>query len=219
MPGRRRAAGSESCATGRAASPLSLPAAVRDPIPPGPYRFGTLMFDVRRYARFNPTLVVSGRITGAGWVSGDALPVQRRVSLGGPGILPGYGFRAFTCAPAGFADQSRAALCDRMLAAQLELRTALPFSLPLRIRNSDLLTIQQILGVEQADLVLMANAGKAWLTGDGPGRVPNNRIPRFDEWAADFGAGLDLGGIGLYLAKAISDDEAIRFVVRLQRRF
>ncbi|MEZ4456858.1 MAG: BamA/TamA family outer membrane protein [Gemmatimonadales bacterium] len=201
------------------ASPLSLPTAVREPIPPGRFEFEKATFDIRRYARFNPGSRVAARITGAGWIGGDPLPVQQRVSLGGPDILPGYGFRALTCSPPGFNEQVKAALCDRMLAAQLEVRTALPVSTPFRFRNADLLTIQQILGIEQADLVLFADAGKAWLTGDGPGRVPNNRIPKFGEWSADFGAGLDLGGIGIYAAKALSDDEAIRIVLRLERRF
>ena len=33
-------------------------------------------------------------------------PMQRRVSLGGPDLLPGYDFREFTCAPRGFDDSS-----------------------------------------------------------------------------------------------------------------
>lgn len=201
------------------ASPIALPSAVRDPIAPGRYSFSKLRFDVRRYARFNPASRVNLRAVGAGWVGGDPLPVQRRVSLGGPDILPGYEFRSLNCSPPGFVDQARAALCDRMLAVQLEVRTLLPFSLPVRFRNADIATIQQILGIERADLVLMANAGKAWLAGDGPGRVPSNRIPNLNEWDADFGVGLDAGGIGAYVAKALSDDEAIRFILRLQRRF
>lgn len=201
------------------ASPLSLPPTVRDPIPPGRYAFSKVRFDIRRYARFNPSSRVNARITGAGWVGGDQLPVQRRVSLGGPDILPGFGFRSLNCGPVGFIDQAQASLCDRMLAVQLEVRTPLPVSLPIRIRNADLAAIQQILGIEQADLVLMGNAGKAWLTGEGPGRVPNDRIPVLREWDADIGAGLDAGGIGLYVAKAVAVDRAFRFVLRLQRRF
>ncbi len=43
------------------------------------------------------------------------------------------------------------------------------------------------------------DAGKSWLTGDGPGRVPNNRIPSLDEWKADLGVGADAGWVGIYL--------------------
>jgi hypothetical protein len=49
--------------------------------------------------------------------------------------------------------------------------------------------------------------------------VPVNRIPSFREWKADFGVGLDAGQIGAYLAKGVSGDEPVRFLVRLQRRF
>jgi hypothetical protein len=202
-------------------SPVALPAAVRSPLPtsPSPYQFGKLRFDLRRYARFNPTSRVNLRILGAGWLGGDPLPVQRRVALGGPDILPGFGFRDLNCAPAGFDDNALTALCDRMLAAQLEVRTNLPVGLPFRIHNPDLATLQQLLGIEQAELVLMGNVGKAWLTGEGPGRVPNNRIPKFGEWEKDVGVGIDAGGIGLYLAKGISADRPLRFTVRLVRRF
>ena len=201
------------------ASPVALPVAVRGPIPPGRYHFSKLRFDVRRYARFNARTRVNVRIIGDGWIDGDPLPVQHRVSLGGPDILPGFGFRSLNCSPIGFIDPSQASLCDRMLAAQIEIHNNLPLSLPFRIRNGDIAAIQQILGIERADLVLMANTGKAWLSGDGPGRVPNDRIPNLDEWDIDVGAGLDAGGLGLYLAKSLSDNQGLRFVVRLQRRF
>jgi hypothetical protein len=201
------------------ASPVALPVSVRAPLAPGRYQFSKLRFDLRRYARFDPTSRVNLRVTGAGWLDGDPLPVQRRVALGGPDILPGFGFRDLNCGPPGFDDLAATALCDRMLAAQLEVRTHLPVGLPFRIRNQDLATIQQILGIEQAELVLMGNVGKAWLTGDGPGRVPNNRIPKFGEWSKDIGIGIDAGGIGLYLAKGLASDRALRLTVRLVRRF
>jgi len=201
------------------ASPVALPTAVRQPIEPGRYQFSKLRFDAVRHARFNPSTKIRFRFLGSGWVGGDPLPVQRRVSLGGPDILPGFGFRSLNCAPPGFSDQSEASLCDRMLAAQVEIRTNLPVDLPFRIRNADLAAIQQILGIEQAELVLLADAGKAWLTGDGPGRVPNNRIPKLGEWDADIGVGIDAGGIGLYLAKAIAVKRSFRLALRLQRRF
>ena len=201
------------------ASPVSLPAAVRPPIAPGRYAFSKARFDLIRYARFNPSTRVNFRFVGSGWIGGDPLPVQRRMSLGGPDILPGLGFRDLNCGPPGFSDQSEASLCDRMLAAQIEIRTNLPIDVPFRIRNAELAALQQILGIEQAELVLLADAGKSWLTGDGPGRVPNNRIPKFGEWDADVGVGIDAGGIGVYLAKAVSTSRSFRAVLRLQRRF
>jgi hypothetical protein len=201
------------------ASPVTLPTSVRAPIAPGRYEFSKIWFDVRRYARLNPAVRVNGRVVGGGWIDGDPLPVQRRVALGGPDILPGFGFRALNCAPVGFNDPAQTALCDRMLALQLEVRTHLSLGLPIRIRNADVATVQRILGIEQAELVVMWNAGKGRLTGEGPGRVPNNRIPRFGEWDADVGAGIDTGGLGLYLARGLTADRPVRVVVRLQRRF
>jgi hypothetical protein len=200
-------------------SPVALPGDIRGPIPSGRYAFSTLWFDVRRYARVNPGSRVGLRLLGGGWLGGDPLPVQRRVSLGGPDLLPGFGFRDLNCAPAGFIDQAGASVCDRMLAVQLEVRTDLSLRLPFRIRNPDLAAIQQVLGVEQADLVLLANAGKAWLSGDGPGRVPNNRIPALREWDADVGLGIDAGGLGVYVTRALTADQPFRVVVRLQQRF
>jgi hypothetical protein len=201
------------------AAPVTLPADVRPPMAPGPYAFSRLWFDARRYARFNPTTVVGLRVVGGGWLGGDPLPVQRRVSLGGPDILPGFGFRDLNCTPPGVTDQARASLCDRMLAVQFEARFDLNLGLPFRIRNPDVAVLQQILGIEQADLVVFGGAGKAWLTGDGPGRVPNDRIPVLREWDADAGIGLDAGGIAVYAARALTADQPFRLVLRLQHRF
>jgi hypothetical protein len=66
---------------------------------------------------------------------------------------------------------------------------------------------------------LFADGGNSWLTGDGPGRVPNDRIPNIGEWKGDLGIGLDAGGIGAYLLKALTGSEPVRVMVRLQRRF
>ena len=201
------------------AAPVTLPADVRAPIEPGHYAFSRVWFDVRRFARFNPGSRVNGRLIGGGWVGGDPLAVQRRYSLGGPDILPGYGFRAMNCAPPGSTDQARTALCDRMLAVQLEVRTRINIGLPFRITNRDFSTLQRIVGIQQADLVIFGDGGKAWLTGDGPGRVPNNRIPNIGEWKFDAGIGVDGGGLGVYLARAFGVHVPLRVVVRLQRRF
>ncbi|MEO8448382.1 MAG: hypothetical protein ABI647_01255 [Gemmatimonadota bacterium] len=201
------------------AAPVTLPTDVRAPIDLGHYSFSRVWFDVRRFARFNPTSRVNGRLVGGGWVAGDPLAVQRRYSLGGPDILPGYSFRAMNCAPPGSTDPALTALCDRMIAVQLEVRTRINVGLPFRITNRDFSTLQRIVGLQQADLVLFGDGGKAWLSGDGPGRVPNDRIPNLGEWKFDAGVGVDAGGLGVYLAKALSDNVPFRVVVRLQRRF
>ena len=161
---------------------------------------------------------MQGSQRGEGWVDGDRLPVQRRVSLGGPDLLPGYDFRAFTCAPRGFDDPSDMALCDRVVTAQVEVRTRVGLDLGFRTAENAA-GERRFIGIEEADLVLLADAGKGWLAGSGPSQVPVNRIPSFEEWKVDVGIGLDAGEIGAYIAKGISEGESVKFLVRLQRRF
>jgi hypothetical protein len=201
-------------------APITLPEAIRPAIPTGGgYAFDRLTLDFRRYSRLTPGLRVNTRLRADGWVGGDRLPLQRRVSLGGPDLLPGYAFRAFTCAPSGFADPAIPALCDRSISAQVEVRTRLGLNLGYRTRGRDEGGPGQFIGIEEADLVFLTDAGKAWLAGDGPGQVRSDRIPSFREWKADIGVGLDAGAIGAYLAKSVTGGEPVRFLVRLQRRF
>jgi hypothetical protein len=201
-------------------APVALPLVVR-PSPPtgGGYATDRLSLDVRRYSRLTPGLRVNARIRADGWIAGDRLPVQRRVSLGGPDLLPGFDFRSSTCAPRGFSDPANPALCDRMIATQLEVRTRLGLNLGYRLPDREGGRRGRLIGIEEADLVFFSDAGKAWLAGGGPGQVPVNRIPALKEWAFDIGVGLDAGEIGAYLAKSVSEGESVKFVVRLQRRF
>jgi hypothetical protein len=208
----------EHSSTGDVA-PVDLPRLVRPEVPLGRrYAFDRLQLDLRRYSRITPSLRVSGRLRAEGWVDGDRLPVQRRVSLGGPDLLPGYDFRAFTCAPRGFQDPSDLALCDRVITAQVEARTRVGLNLGFRTgaRGTG---GRRFIGIEEADLVLLADAGKGWLAGGGPGQVPEDRLPSFGEWKVDVGLGLDAGEIGAYIVKGISESESVKFLVRLQRRF
>jgi hypothetical protein len=199
-------------------APVSLPRVVRPDLPVGRrYAFDRVFFDVRRYSRLTPSLRVNARLRADGWVGGDRFPVQRRVSLGGPDLLPGYDFRAFNCAPSGFNDPSMPALCDRVVTAQLEVRSRLGLNLGFRTRSAK--GSRRFIGIEEADLVLFSDAGKGWLAGSGPGQVPVNRIPSLEEWKVDLGIGLDAGEIGAYLAKGVSEGEPVKFLVRLQRRF
>jgi hypothetical protein len=201
-------------------APVALPQVVR-PNPPTGGGYGTdrLSLDLRRYSRLTPRLQVNARVRADGWLAGGRLPVQRRVSLGGPDLLPGFGFRAFTCAPRGFVDPAMPALCDRMIVTQVEVRTRVGLNLGYRLPDREGTRQGRFLGIEEADLVFFTDAGKAWLAGSGPGQVPVNRIPVLKEWAADLGVGLDAGEIGAYLAKSVSSGESVKFIVRLQRRF
>lgn len=199
-------------------APVALPETIRPPIPTGGgYAFDRLTLDLRRYSRLTPGLRVNARLRADGWLAGDRLPVQRRVSLGGPDLLPGYPFRAVTCAPRGFSEGAAIALCDRSITAQVEVRTRLSLNLGYRMRGGA--DPGRFIGIEEADLVFLADAGDAWLAGDGPGQVRSDRIPSLDEWKADVGVGLDAGEIAAYLAKGLTGGEPVRFLVRLQRRF
>ncbi|HTL04296.1 MAG TPA: BamA/TamA family outer membrane protein [Gemmatimonadales bacterium] len=201
------------------AAPLSLPGEVRDPIAPGRYAFTRFGLDLRRYARFNPSVRTAARVLAGGWLGGDPLPVQRRNSLGGPDLLPGYSFRSQNCAPAGLTDPARPALCDRYLAVQLEVRTRTRLGLPIPSSDPYLTGLQRIFAIREPDIVIFGDAGKAWITGEGPGRVPNNRIPVLREWEYDVGFGVDAGGLGLYLAQPLTRGQPLTFTLRLQRRF
>ncbi len=201
-------------------APVALPASVRPAIPTaGDYAFNRLTFDLRRYNRIAANLRMSARLMGSGHLGGDPLPVQRRVSLGGPDLMPGYDFRAISCAPDGFRDAALPALCDRMLLAQVEFRTRLDLGLGYRYRDESRQEVDRFIGFDQADLVVFLDGGKGWLTGNGPGRVPDDRVPSLREWKADIGVGLDTGGLGVYVARALTDGQPLRVSLRLQRRF
>jgi hypothetical protein len=200
-------------------APVLLPQTVRPAVPLEDYGFDRLLVDLRRYSRLTPGLRVNARLRAEGWIGGNRLSVQRRTSLGGPDLLPGYDFRAFTCAPTGLVDRARPALCDRIVTTQVEVRTRLPLSLGYRLRDREGSPTGRFIGIEEADLVFLADAGKGWLAGDGPEQVPANRIPSLDEGKVDVGVGIDAGAIGAYLAKGISEGEPVKFHVRLQRRF
>lgn len=207
-----------------------IPAAVRDSIPTGAgsaYGFGRAFIDVRRYTRVSPTGRVNLRLLAGGWLGGDPLPLQRRVSLGGPDPMPGYAFRQAACNAAvvdtAFAGTQLAA-CDRVLLAQAEYRGHMSLRWvynPTRDGGDEVAEGRPLtkFWLEGLDLVVFGNTGQAWLVGNGPGRVPGGRIPTLSSWIADLGLGIDWGGFGVYAAKAVTVGEPIRFTVRLDHRF
>jgi hypothetical protein len=200
-------------------APIALPVSIREAIPTaGDYAFNRATFDIRRYNRIAANLQVGTRLFASGYAGGDPLPIQRRVSLGGSDLLPGYDFRAFTCAPDAFGDPALPALCDRIMVAQVDFRSRLHLGLGYRYREESR-GLDRFIGIDQADLVVYVDGGKGWLAGDGPGRVPDDRIPSLSEWKADIGIGLDAGGLGVYLSRALTDGQPVRLGLRLQRRF
>jgi len=203
-----------------------VPATVRDPIPTdGSYAYNRVFFDVRRYARVSPSGRVNLRLVGGGSLGGDPLPLQRRLSLGGPDPMPGHPFRTSACNRDIIAPEfagTRLAACDRVLAFQGEYRGHLKLNWsynPWRDENADRDEGHTLFWMEGLDLVVFTDAGQSWLVGNGPGRVPGNRLPTFASWLVDVGLGLDWGGFGAYIAKAVTTGERLRFTVRLDHRF
>lgn len=199
-----------------------------DPDPTGgrvAYQRGFM--DLRRYNRLSPHAQLNMRVVAGGWLSGDPLPLQRRFSVGGPGSLPGFDFRDLDgrtdvgqCST-GIAPSGRPAECERMLLAQAEYRGALNVAL-LRDYGDDRPWWRDFDIQAGPTWVLFADAGRGWLVGDRLGdlRYPSGDVPRLGTFRSDIGAGLDVGVLGLYVAKSVSDKrEPANFFVRVRKRF
>ncbi|HEY4306403.1 MAG TPA: hypothetical protein VGM82_18155 [Gemmatimonadaceae bacterium] len=182
-------------------------------------------FDVRRYNRLGPGAQLNMRAVFAGWLGGDQMPLERRVSVDGPGTLPGFGFRTTRLG----LDRGNCnvgndvigvpAQCDRIALGQIEYRSdlKLPFSggledFPRRYRRSH----------DDISWVLFADAGRGWLVdhGDGVRGLEASQFPALSTFRTDIGIGLDVMGLGVYCAKALSSpSEPVNFFVRLRHRF
>jgi hypothetical protein len=181
-----------------------------------------LFFDLRSYSRLSPSGRLNLRFAGGGWLAGDALPLQRRLAPGYPDPLPGYGFRALNCG--GEQYLGNPAFCDRALIAQAEFRTHLGLDIGPDWATGDFSGGEEEryepFHVSGPDLVVLADAGRAWRVGDVSGTIPSNRLPSFNTFKTDVGVGLDFGPIGIYLAKPLGRDiEDVTFSVRMGRRF
>jgi hypothetical protein len=206
-------------------APLSM--GVRD-VAGADVTYGRGFLDVRRYNRISPKAQVNVRLVLGGWLHGDPLPAQRRLSVGGPGTLPGYDFRTVVgdadlnqCttggAPAGLPAQ-----CDRAMLVQAEYRSDLRFALGLddfELRHGRW---------RRSQWVAFVNAGRGWLVGAPPAGagddaalwVGRGSLPNLGTLRADVGAGLDLGALGIYVAKAVSEPgRPANLYVRLRERF
>ena len=178
--------------------------------------------DGRRYNRLSPGTELNLRIVAGGSIGGDRLPLQRRLSVGGPGAVEGYDFRRnsndaadlFTCG--GIADWSgRPALCDRVALAQIEVRQALNWHW---YRNGE--KWMRLRDLTPA-WVIFADAGRGWTTPATASPESHGKgLPPLSSFRTSLGVGLDLGDIGVYLAKSVSTPkEAVNVIVRLGRRF
>jgi hypothetical protein len=199
-----------------------LDPAIRAPIPAVDYTFDRVSADFRRYQPVGRSGELRLRGFFAGVVGDGVLPIQRRYSLGGPDPMNGWGFRAFACNE-GLADPALPGVCDRTLLLQAEYRGG--FGIDWldhdrddrrdrrhrdRRRDRDWDWDADWSDFDGPHIVLFTNAGTAWLASRSDG------IPSLD-W--DVGAGIVLGSVGLYGAKAIRAGEPVRLTLRIERRF
>jgi hypothetical protein len=189
----------------------------------GSYRYTRAFFDLRRYNRLSAQGRLNLRLVLAGWTGGDPLPLQKRLSIGGPEPLPGYDFRQGACnalATSAVFAGTKVAACDRVIVVQAEYRG----HVALRTRYDPETGEGGGLGyvtrfLSGPDFVVFGDAGQAWLVGAGPGRVPSGQLPNLDSWQADLGFGVDWGGFGMYVAKAVTAGQPVRLTARLEHRF
>jgi len=155
--------------------------------------------------------------------------MERRLSVGGPGTLPGYDFRDATLPGTDFFQCNSGALpppgvpaqCDRVALAQLEYRSELHGNFFDAI-NARPVRIRGIGFTVRPAAVAFVDAGRGWLVGPRATdlRYPSGGFPRPGTFRTDVGLGLDLGLIGIYAAKAVSaEKEPVNVSVRVSRRF
>lgn len=199
---------------------------------PEPVTYGRAFIDLRRYNRLGPGAQLNLRVVAGGWVHGDPLPRQRRLSVSGVDALPGYDFRRLltdefdvgTCVAmtnAEYGAIGRPANCQRMLLLQAEWKGDFRVSL---FGDHDYGDERWYTSRFNADgtWVLFANSGRGWNIGDEDALEfeTNGGIPPLSTWRTDLGGGFDFGGFGIYVAKAVTNGgEPLNVFVRLGRRF
>jgi hypothetical protein len=205
------------------ASPLSRPT-----ISPQ-VSYGRALVDLRRYNRLSPTTWINARVVLGGWLHGDDLPLERRFSMGGIGTVPGFDFRKYEpgtvdvsqCSNGGPPPPGNPAQCERVALAQLEYRNELHSSL-FDFLNSRPIRLRGIGFTVQPTVVAFVDAGRGWLVGQpsDPLVYSSRSFPRFGTFRTDVGLGLDLGIIGVYVAKAVSSSkDPANVFLRVHRRF
>jgi outer membrane protein assembly factor BamA len=190
--------------------------------------YGRIFVDLRRYNRISPRRQLNARLVVGGWVHGDDLPLERRFAVGGIGSLPGFDFRRLgigtdvgQCSPESGPLPGRPAECERVALAQLEYRHELVSELfDMFIRNG--IRVRGAAFRVKPAAVVFADAGRGWLVGDHRGTLQYSgwSLPGLDTYRTDVGLGLDLGIIGVYVAKAVSSPkEPANVFLRIRNRF
>jgi hypothetical protein len=188
----------------------------------GPTRYQRGFFDLRRYNRLAPSSSLNMRLVLGGWLSGDALPLERRLSIDGPATVPGFDFRVTggtdvgTCGT-GIPLPGRPAQCDRIALTQLEYRSDIRLSFT---DGRDGLRRTRFRA--DGEWVFFADAGRGWLV-NSPNSALNygrRELPALSTYRTDIGGGLDFDQFGIYLAKALSvPSEPLNIFLRVRHRF
>ena len=209
-----------------AAGPTSPPARVA--VTPR-VTYGRALLDLRRYNRLSPTTWFNARVVLGGWLHGDELPLERRFSVGGIGTVPGVDFRKYEpgtvdvsqCSDGAVIPAGNPAQCERVALAQLEYRNELHSSM-FDFLNARAIRLRGIGFTVRPTAVAFVDAGRGWLVGQPSGTLEysSRSFPRFGTFRTDVGLGLDLGIIGVYVAKSVSSPkEPANVFLRVHRRF
>jgi hypothetical protein len=178
------------------------------------------LLDLRRYTRLSPQTQLNARLVAGGWLGGDPLPLQRQLSVGGFGTLPGYDFNDGTpgrdklrCTGP-VVQPGRPAECDRIALAQLEYRVDLGLE---GLRRA----VPALYG--RGAVVAFVDAGRGWRVrndGTDPVDFGTGTLPTLNSFLTDVGAGIDLSVFGIYIAKAVSvASEPPNVFLRIRHRF
>ena len=188
----------------------------------GPTRYIRGFLDLRRYNRLGPSSALNLRGVIGGWMSGDPLPLERRLSIDGPATVPGFDYRVTggtdvgTCTR-GAPVPERPTECERIALGQLEYRNDLHISMS-RFENGERLNTFRADGA----WVFFADAGRGW-TVNAPGsplNYPRHDLPPLSTYRTDIGLGVDFDAIGVYAAKALSvPKEPLNVFLRVRHRF
>lgn len=190
--------------------------------------YGRGFLDLRRYNRISPKRQLNARLVLGGWLHGDPLPLERRLSVGGIGTLPGFDFRRLgigtdvgQCSSETGSLPGRPAQCERVVLGQLEYRHELVSEL-VDVFNRNGIRVRGAAFRVKPVAVAFVDAGRGWKVGarDGGLTYPAWSMPEFDTYRTDVGVGLDLGIAGIYIAKAVSvAEEPANVFIRIRNRF
>jgi hypothetical protein len=187
--------------------------------------YGRGMLDLRRFTRLSPSAQLNARVIVGGWLHGDPLPLQRRMSLSGPGANSGFGFRDRVTTPDGLqcsgsvALSGAPALCDRMVLISADYRHDIHWLV-------DLFGGARMIQTDRSGYggwVVFSDVGRGWLKAS---RAPKEPTPAdaprgLNSLQTSVGAGLEIGQGGVYVAKALGapPSRGVQVFVRLFRRY